>query len=358
MTTNHDIIFEEISGNGGSVGLITLNRPKSLNALTHAMCLALDSKLAYWQDSKHIKAVIIRGAGEKAFCAGGDIRHIYQKGKEHGIEEARQFFHDEYRMNHRIHNFTKPYIALLDGITMGGGVGVSIHGSHRVATERFLFAMPETAIGFFPDVGGSYFLSRLAGELGIYLGLTGTRLNASDAMFAGLINEFTSSVHVHEIIDAIAGTNFSEEAKERVTHILHEFSVKTELSELATHSHQIDEFFSADTVEAIITRLEQDNKPWSQKALSQLKTKSPTSMKITLRQIREGVALNFDSCMQMEYRLCQRILAAHDFYEGVRAVLLDKDNTPIWQPATLAEVDEATIDSYFQPLEEGELLFN
>lgn len=357
MTNHEHIIFEEVFGKGGDIGLITLNRPESLNALTHAMCRQLSSQLQHWETSSKIKAVIIRGAGDKAFSAGGDIVQLYKDGKAGNLSQAKEFFRDEYRLNYQVHQYTKPFISLLDGITMGGGVGVSIHGSHRVVTERFVFAMPETGIGFFPDIGGSYFLSRCPGETGLYLGLTGMKLNAAEAIYVNLTDYFISSNHLDELIRIIASQKFGDDADEAVDDILKAVSVTPEAAALESVRGNIDACFCMDSIEEIFTALKQQDKPWHQETLKILQQKSPTSLKITLREIREGVALDFESCMQMEFRLCQRFMQGHDFYEGIRATLIDKDKKPNWKPDKLSDISQDSIDSYFALLENDELSF-
>lgn len=357
MTTENEILFEEIQGAGQNLGVITLNRPKALNALTLAMCQALDEHLEFWATSPRIKAVIIKAADGRAFCAGGDVLHLYQEGIARHYGALRSFFWQEYRLNSRIHHFPKPYISLLNGITMGGGAGLSIHGSHRVVTEQFVFAMPETAIGFFPDIGASFFLSRCPGEIGIYLALTGTRINAADALYAELGDHFISSHHLPTVIDAIADTRFGQDPRETVTALLAEMSVKPEATELFMHREMIDHCFCADSIEEIFTHLANDPRDWAHQTLEILHSKSPTSLKVTLKALRDGVSLNFPSCMKMEFRLCQRMVRHPDFYAGVKSVLLEKNKTaPKWQPGDIGGVTEEQVDSYFAPLEDGELM--
>lgn len=355
MADTDDIIFKEIEGQGGNIGLITLNRPAALNALTHDMCKELNHVLIEWAEAKHIKAVVIQGAGDKAFSAGGDILQLYHHGKAGRFDNIRDFFRDEYRLNYRIHTYPKPFISLLDGIAMGGGVGVSIHGSHRVVTERFVFAMPETAIGFFPDIGASYFLPRCPGETGVYLGLTGMRLNAAEAIYVELADHFISSNHLSELVTVLAQTKFNGDHFEAVTAILQEISVKPETPQLAIHRQDIDECFCLDTVEEIIEILEEKNHVWHHDTIKMLQKKSPTSLKVSLRELREGVALDFEACMRMEYRLCQHFVLGHDFYEGVRAVLVDKDHSPKWHPDQLADVSDEKVESFFAILPDCEL---
>lgn len=347
MTQEAPIQFQEIVGKGGSIGQVILNRAQSLNALTQDMCQAFDSVLQRWQTDKKIKGVVVRAKEEGAFCAGGDIRHVYEWGQAKD-PRALGFFWDEYRLNWRIFHFSKPYISLLDGMTLGGGVGISIHGSHRIGTERMVFAMPECGIGFFPDVGSSYFLPRLVGETGVYMALTGKRYQAPDALHVGMLTHVVPSHHGNDVVDALVHTPFSgEESKAAVDNILSELTVTPELAPVATQQAGIDTCFAEDSVAAIVANLRQHNKPWAEEALNGLLAQSPTSLKVTLRQMREGVALDFDHCLQMEYRLVQRFLHHKDFYEGVRAQLMDKDRQPQWQPASLEEVQDMVVDSFF-----------
>jgi enoyl-CoA hydratase len=357
MTTENNILFAEIPGVGGNLGVITLNRPRALNALTLEMCQALDERLEFWAANPRIKAVIIQATEGRAFCAGGDVLQLYQQGIARHYSALRAFFWQEYRLNSRIRHFPKPYISLLNGITMGGGAGISIHGSHRVVTEQFMFAMPETAIGFFPDIGASFFLSRCPGEIGIYLALTGTRINAADALYAELGDHFISSHHLPTVIDAIADTRFSQDARQTVTDLLAQMSVKTEATELFMHREIIDHCFSADSIEEIFTNLANDPRPWAHQTLRILHTKSPTSLKVTLKALRDGVSLNFSGCMKMEFRLCQRLVRHPDFYSGVKSVLLEKNKTaPKWHPGEISGIAGEEIERYFAPLEDGELM--
>lgn len=315
-----DILFEERN----DVGLITLNRPEKLNALTLQMCKTLDEKLIQWEADDNINIVIIRGAGERAFCAGGDITGIYHNGPEN-IDESIEFFRTEYAMNARVFHFTKPYIALLHGITMGGGLGVSIHGKACVADPGLVMAMPETGIGFFPDVGGSYFLSRLPGEIGTYLGLTGARISAADAKFCGLILNVIKHEHFDLLIDRMV-----TDRPLFPTGVLDGLSVPTEPSQLEENTPIINQCFGFDQVDEIFSALEKNKSEFATKTLAMLNEKSPTSLKITLKELRDARSLQFDECMQMENRIVEQILTSPDFYEGVRAAVIDKDNNPKW----------------------------
>ncbi len=350
MNRTSDIIFTQIPGHDGDLGIITLNRPQVLNALNHGMFTALNAQLIKWETDNTIKAVVIRAAEGRAFCAGGDIRYAYEQGRAHNPDIA-NFFGDEYKLNLRIYHFSKPYVAFLDGITMGGGVGISIHGSHRVATKRLVFSMPETSIGFFPDVGGTYFLPRLKNKIGYYLGLSGVRILYNDCLALGLVDQVVAEESLSEIINLLVTTSLEKNSDARVSEIINSFSVTVEDSDLMKHESAIEKCFSKKTVEDILSELEHYPDAWCQTAANIMKSKSPTSLKITLRQLQLGAKLNFDECMQLEYRLTNRFLNSHDLYEGIRAAIIDKDQNPHWQPQKLEDVKPEIIDYYFSPLE-------
>ena len=333
----------------GALGHITLNRPKALNALTHEMCAAILLKLREWAHDSRVNAVLIDAVPGRAFCAGGDLRAIYESGRT-GDGTAQAFFTTEYRMNAAVKHFPKPYIALIDGIAFGGGVGVSVHGSHLVASENALFAMPETGIGLFPDVGGSYFLPRLPGELGMYLALTGARLGPSDMVYAGVATHFIPAAKFAGIAPRLS-------EGESGSRVLDSIQDHPGPAPLADHRPAIDGAFSASSVEAVVKALN-DKGAWGKETAALLGTRSPTSLKLTFRQMREGRALDFDSCMRMEYRLTNRMLEGHDFYEGVRVTLIDKGDRPNWQPPTLEAVSDAAISPFFVTLGDQELIVN
>jgi enoyl-CoA hydratase len=343
MTGNADILFEV----EGALGLITLNRPKALNALTLGMIRAMDAQLIKWATDPNIASVMVRGAGDKAFCAGGDVVALHQPGNDQLITE---FFRDEYRLNRTIFRYPKPYLALIDGFTMGGGVGVAILGRYRVATERTVFAMPETGIGMFPDVGGTYFLPRLPGELGMYLAMTGARLKGADCVDAGLAEACIASDRSEALISGLAAGRLPDQ-------MLPELADEAGAPAFAGHREVIDRCFSAGSVEEIMACLEAEDGEWEAKTLATMRRMSPTAMKIAHRQLREGAKLDFEDCMILEYRLSQRVARGHDFPEGVRAVLVDKDMSPKWVPPTLAEVSDEEIDGVFAPLPDGDLTF-
>lgn len=351
MNAAPDVLFEEVSGRDGNLGVITLNRPQVLNALNHNMFLVINEQLTKWEAADQIKAVIIRAAEGRAFCAGGDIRSAYEK-KLANDPTLAYFFRDEYQLNLHIHHYTKPFIALLDGITMGGGAGVSMHGSHRVATDRLLFSMPETSIGFYPDVGGSYFLSRLPYKMGFYLGLTSARVTYSDCVALGLANYMMSRDSFPQLIYALADTSLEENAKAKVSETIEQFTIPYGESALLQYKNVIEKCFSKATVEEILQALEIEGSEWSLQTAAAIKTKSPTSLKITLRALQEGEKSSIDQCMRMEYRLTNRFIEGNDFFEGIRAAIIDKDQKPKWQPAQLENVSHEMVAKYFAPLEQ------
>jgi enoyl-CoA hydratase len=350
------LLCDEIVGAGGSLGLMTLNRPLALNALTVDMCIAIEKKLAEWEQVSHIKAVVIRGEGEKAFCAGGDIRYVYDLGKLR-IRKSCKFFWHEYRLNRRIFHFPKPYIALMHGITMGGGAGVSVHGSHRVGSETLSFAMPEAELGFFPDAGGSYFLPRCTGKTGAYIALTGTRLHIADALYAGLVDHFVPKDKFDSLIAALAEAKFCEDANVQVSDIIGLFSMEVDnmdmyKSHLLEHRTEINHCFSANTVEESMDALVELKSDWSEMVIARLLKKSPTSLKVALKQLLLGSQMDFDDCMRMEYRIAQHFLVYPDFYEGIRAAIIDKDHSPIWYRDSLEALNEDVINQFFEPLQQ------
>ena len=326
------------------IGLVTLARVQALNALTLPMILALQQQLQMWHDDDNIHAVVIKAAPGKAFCAGGDIRSLYDgRGDPHQM----QFFWHEYRLNYFIHHLGKPYLALMDGITMGGGVGISLHGSHPIASERFIFAMPETSIGFFPDIGASHFLTQCHDSLGSYLGLTGNRLNAYEAKDAGLVKAIISSEQMPLVVEKLAQIDLSKNAFEQVDQCLASFT--QEDSKSLASINLIKECFSLDTIEAILNALEQHPDPLAKDLNKTLRQKSPFSLKLTLAQLQKAQGLSLADCLKMDFNLVRHFMTDHDFYEGVRALLVDKDKNPQWNPASLDLVSEAKIISYFEP---------
>jgi enoyl-CoA hydratase/carnithine racemase len=349
MLSTDEIQFEEIIGEEGNLGLITLTRQKALNALSLNMIRAMDKQLAIWADSSSIIAVIIRAASGRAFCAGGDIRAMYER-KMANDQAFSGFFHEEYQLNRRIFHFPKPYIALLDGITMGGGAGISLHGSHRIATENLLFAMPETGIGFHPDVGTSFFLSRLPHHIGIYLGLTGARISCSDCLALKLVDHVIAPESQEQLIQVMAESFLPN--KMAVTEVIKQFEIDVPKSELFNNKIEIKNHFSKNSVEAILQSLLSTTSKWAHKTAEIIKKNSPTSLKVTLQELIQAANLDFDACMQTEYRLTMRFVDGHDFFEGVRAAVIDKDQKPNWKPVTLEEVTTDNVAYYFEPLVE------
>jgi enoyl-CoA hydratase len=346
MDQKANILFEEIDGVDGNIGLITLNRQEALNALNHEMLVKMDAQLVLWDDDANIKAVIVQAAEGRAFCAGGDIRAVYEN-REKKVAELARYFSDEYRADSRIYHFSKPYIAFLDGITMGGGVGISIHGSYRIATERMVFAMPETGIGFFPDIGASYFLPRLPHKIGFYLGLAGAKIPFNDCKAIGLVDQIVVRDAFPDILQKIAATSLTRNPDATIAELMRHFSVPVEKSELLQHQGELETCFSKNKMEDIISSLEHYPTAWCEQLANNLLIKSPTSLKVTFEMLKRGAKLNFDDCMQMEFNLASRFIQGHDFFEGVRAAIIDKDQKPQWQPNSLQAVSDEMIEEYF-----------
>ncbi|HYC03257.1 MAG TPA: enoyl-CoA hydratase/isomerase family protein [Azospirillaceae bacterium] len=347
----------------GGIGLITLNRPKALNALTLEMIRHIHPKLDQWAVDPGVKVVVIRGAGDRAFCAGGDIRAIYDAGLawkrgEGDASAAHDFFRGEYRLNRRIKTFPKPYVALLDGIFMGGGVGLSVHGSHRVVTPKSLFAMPETGIGLFPDVGGTWFLPRCPGRTGTWMGLTGARLGPADLLWTGLGTHMAASESLDVIVDALAAADYGTDGHAAVDAVLEAHKAEVGEPTLPALQPAIDRCFAADSVEEILAALEAEGSEWALAQRDTLLKMSPTSLKVALAQIRQGEGLSFDDALRLEFRMTHAVIAGNDLFEGVRAVIVDKDRNPKWNPATLAAVGRAEVDRHFRHLGADELHFD
>jgi len=302
------------------------------------MCATVLRALSDWEDDPDIAAIVIDAVPGRAFCAGGDIRAVYDLGKA-GDPRVLDFFATEYRMNAAIAGCAKPYISILNGAVMGGGAGISVHGRFRVATENTVFAMPETAIGFFPDVGGSFFLSRCPGAVGMYLGLTGVRIDAADMKCAGLATHYVPAACATELISRLS-------CGEDPEHALAAFSADAGRSQLRENRAMIDRVFGAGSVEKILKGLTAE-KDWGTETAELLRARSPTSLRLVHRQLREGATRDLVGCLEMELGIAAKILKGHDFYEGVRAALVDKDQTPHWRPATVEEVDAEEINHFF-----------
>jgi enoyl-CoA hydratase len=343
----------------GGVGYITLNRPEALHALNLEMCQTILAALKTWRSDDNVHIVMIDHAeGSRGFCAGGDIVMLRNSGLGDG-SEARAFFAEEYRMNVAIKSFPKPYLALMDGVTMGGGVGLSVHGSHRIATERTLFAMPETGIGLFPDVGGGWFLPRLRGELGTWLALTGARLKGADVAAAKVATHYLPSELIANLKKQIAAADFSGGAAEMLGELLKRLTHSVPLGSFEANMPIINECFSHDRAEDIIAALEAKGSEWALAQAETIKSKSPETVKVALRQVREGAKCEtFEDNMRMEYRIGWRKVQSPDFIEGVRAVVVDKDHAPKWSPSELAAVSDDYIAGFFAPLGDEELSFD
>ncbi|MER8672916.1 MULTISPECIES: enoyl-CoA hydratase/isomerase family protein [unclassified Mesorhizobium] len=333
-----EIRFERL----GKAGVVTLTRPQALNALTHRMIKALDKALDAFERDTGVDVVIVKAEG-RAFCAGGDIMHVYEA---RAVKPPVGFFADEYRLNARINSYKKPYVALIDGIVMGGGVGISFHGSQRVLTENAQFAMPEVGIGFFPDVGGSHLLPDLGGSFGMYLALTGNRIRYGDALWSGLATHTIKAADQAAFLDRLCANGDPES-------VLRGFFVPARRETGQPVLEAIARHFSQPSLAEILDSLERaaGADEFAAKTLATIRTRSPTSLNVAWRQISAGLTLSMEACMKMEFRILNRMLAGHDFYEGIRAVLVDKGSTPQWRPASLAEVDAASVDAYFAPLE-------
>jgi enoyl-CoA hydratase len=348
MDSSPDILFER----RGAAGIVTLNRPKALNAVTHDMVRALARRLRAWESDGAVTRVIIRAEGERAFSAGGDIRALYELGRAGRQQEMLTFWRDEYPINAYIKRYPKPYVALIDGIVMGGGVGVSVNGSHRVAGDRFSFAMPEVGIGFFPDVGATWFLPRLPGELGTWCALTGDRLKTPDAVAAGVATHHVRSERFPELTDALCG-NVSVDAT------LAAFAEPAGEGAMTSRRTAIGRLFAGGRVEDILRRLDAEegaDRDWAVSTAKTIRAKSPLSLKIALTQVRRGREWSFEDCMRAEFRIVSRIVYGHDFYEGVRAVIVDKDSVPRWNPATLADISDTDVEKHFGSLGTDELV--
>lgn len=332
----------------GRVGRITLNRPKSLHALNLAMCQAMTQALLDWREDPAVELVLFDHTGERGFCAGGDIRMLAESGAGDG-KAAREFFFVEYRLNHLLLEYPKPVVVIMDGVTMGGGVGLSMPARYRVATERTTFAMPETGIGLFPDVGGGWFLPRMPGHIGTWLALTGARIKAADCELVGVATDYVQSADVEALKAAIVAAPADVEAA------LIRFEGDAGRPPLARRQDEIEKVFGRESLEEILAALKASGSDWAQEQLTVMATKSPQTMKVALRQLRIGGKLeSFAENMTMEYRIGARVVQRHDFIEGVRAVIVDKDHAPKWNPPTPEGVTETMLDAIFAPLPSAE----
>ena len=333
----------------GRAGHISLARPKALHALTQAMCEAMIEALLRWRSDPSVETVLIDHAEGRGFCAGGDVALVRRSALEDGGASGRAFFFAEYRLNHLLFTYPKPVVAFMDGVTMGGGVGISQPAKYRVATENTLFAMPEGAIGLFPDVGAGWYLPRLRGRTGAFMALTGARLDGAECLWAGLATHYLPSERLAESKARIA------EASGDIAVILDQLSIGPPAARIAGNAEKIDRLFASDTLETIVTALEAEPSEWAAKELKAVLAKCPTTAKVALRELAEGARrTDFADEMRAEYRLAARMMLRPDFADGVRAVLVDKDNAPRWDPATAEGVTAETLDEIFAPMAQGE----
>jgi enoyl-CoA hydratase len=341
--TVDEVVVERV----GALGHLILNRPRAINALNHDMVRALAAALDDWRTDDAVRTVLLSGAGERGLCAGGDIVAIYTAVRS-GRDDALRFWADEYQLDAAISRYPKPYVALMDGLVLGGGIGLSAHGGIRVVTERTRVGMPEVSIGFFPDVGGTYLLSRAPGQLGTHLGLTGSTASGADAIALGLADHFVPSDRLAMLATALETRDAAD--------VIAEFAVMPPASELVAERSWIDECYAGDDAEAIVERLEASAEPAAREAAATIRTKSPTSVAVTLAAIRRATALpSLEAALDQDYRVSTRFSLGGEVVEGIRAQVIDKDRTPAWSPATLAEVTPDAIEQYFAPLDGGEL---
>ena len=327
----------------GGIGRIRLNRPKAIHALTTRMCEVMSEALLNWRADPAVLAIIIDHAEGRGFCAGGDVVMLWRSGGG-DAEDAKHFFFAEYRLNHLLFTYPKPTIAIMDGITMGGGVGISLPCKFRIATENTRFAMPETSIGLFPDVGGGWYLPRLPGQVGEFMALTGARLDGAECHYLGLATHYVPQASLPDLVERIS-------TSPRLNGAIGNFAVTPPDAKIAENLPAITRCFSSYRLEDVLTALKADESEWAATELMTLGTKSPLSCKVSLRLLEEGASrASFEDEMRAEYALAGRVVRTHDFHEGVRALLIDKDNNPQWDPATPEEVDEEMLDVLFAPL--------
>ncbi|MEU1548473.1 enoyl-CoA hydratase/isomerase family protein [Nocardia sp. NPDC005745] len=346
-TSEPEVLLEQRDG----LGLITLNRPKAINALNHSMALAITDALRTWAEDDSVRTVVVTGAGERGLCAGGDIVAIHadaKSGATSADSATGRFWRDEYILNALIGRYSKPYVVIMDGIVMGGGVGLSGHGSHRIVTERSKIGMPEVGIGFVPDVGGTYLLARTPGEIGTHVGLTTARMSAGDAIAANFADYFVASEHLPALLETLR----TESADIAIA----KFATDAPDSALAAAQDWIDDCYGADTVEEIVARLQAHEAPDARAAADEILAKSPVALKVTLRSLRAArTAPSLEAVLNEEYRVSIASLSSHDLVEGIRAQVIDKDRNPRWSPATLEAVTDAQVDAYFAELGDREL---
>ncbi|KAL4440735.1 hypothetical protein ABPG77_000444 [Micractinium sp. CCAP 211/92] len=346
---------EVLSEVQGHVAIATLNRPRALNALNTSMVESMYELYSQWEADPGVACILLKGAGGKAFCAGGDVKTVVQQGLAGEFDKAVRFFRSEYRLNYLISRLATPHVALIDGITMGGGVGVSVHGTFRVATERTVFSMPECAIGLYPDVGGSYFLPRLQGGLGMYLALTGARLTGVDVRHAGIATHYIPSRHLPAVEQAIAGLGPAARDAGKLRELLASFEGREALPEGSLEAMRADINFcfgGKQSVEEVYSECERSGGQWGIDAIAQMSKGSPTSQKVSFEQLRRGASMDLGDCLRMENRMVHRCVmnAASDFYEGVQAALIRRSGAPRWDPASLKDVRPEHVEAFFRPL--------
>lgn len=327
----------------GNLGHITLNRPKALNALTYAMCEKITELLLEWQDNSEIGAVLIDGAGDRAFCAGGDVILLHDSGKA-GDSRAEEFWRIEYALNELIHCYSKPYISLIDGFVMGGGVGLSVHGKYRVAGDATVFAMPETGIGYFPDVGGTFFLPRLGMSVGQWLGLTGARLNVGQTCDIGIANLYVPTDKHSDLIEALGMADL-DGTDSRVNKVLEAFSQVPPAHDAIPKAIKA---FNCGSVPEILLSLDRDNSEWAAKQAKNIRRKSPIAMCVTFEALKRGINMTFRQVMTQELDISLNFLRTQDFYEGIRSQLIDKDRNPKWSHSSVDEVSSAQVEQLFR----------
>ena len=342
MNDEPDLIIRQ----EGRAGRITLNRPKALNALTYNQSLEIERTIDRWADDAIVQLVIIDGAGERAMCAGGDVQALYEQREDGGVSAA-QFWRDEYRLNSKIGRYPKPFVAIMDGIVMGGGIGLSGHASHRIVTERSMLAMPETTIGLIPDVGGTWLLANAPGRLGEYLGMLGERMGAADAIYAGFADTFVSTEQLDKLVETLC-----DPSGDPVGLAAASFVSAPPPTVHADRQTDIDTIFAADSLEGIIENLQTSDADWSQGALKAIDQRSPLSLKLTLAAVREARTYkSLEDSLKLEFRLCSRLARHGEFFEGIRALLIDKDKAPKWNPSSVAGVSDAMVSEFMGPLE-------
>jgi enoyl-CoA hydratase len=339
VTAESDEVLTRVDG---GVGFLTLNRPKAINSLTHNMVTIIADALDRWADDDAVRTVILSGAGERGLCAGGDVVAIYDSARADGGSEARHFWFDEYRLNAQIGGYPKPYVAIMDGIVMGGGVGVAAHGGVRVATDTSKIAMPEVGIGFIPDVGGTYLLSRAPGQLGLHAALSGAPFSGADAIALGFADHYVPQVQLEGLVAAVVEDGVDAAVKA--------FAIEPPPSSLLTQQYWIDECYVGDTVADIIDALRSRNEDDAKKAADLIASRSPIAASVALASVRRAAKMqSLEDVLVQEYRVSSAALKSHDFVEGIRAQIVDKDRNPQWNPPSLAAVTEEDVEQYFAP---------